>query len=157
MERLVSAIEANPDQQLVRISMAGIEMLDGSFASEAIVELIRRYMGKKGICLVDFEDSEGIFNLDLAARNVGVPVAIWDGKTIKMVGGEPSPGNREALAYALSLPKAKAAEFAEQSKANISIANASTKFKQLWEQGFLMRSEGAADSGGVEFEYRRIG
>src|SRR3546814_15788068 len=74
-----------------------------------------------------------------------------------MVGGEPSPGNREALAYALSLPKAKAAEFAEQSKANISIANASTKFKQLWEQGFLMRSEGAADSGGVEFEYRRIG
>src|SRR3546814_15641397 len=82
MERLVSAIEANPDQQLVRISMAGIEMLDGSFASEAIVELIRRYMGKKGICLVDFEDSEGIFNLDLAARNVGVPVAIWDGKKI---------------------------------------------------------------------------
>src|SRR3546814_1745603 len=71
-------------------------------------------MGKKGICLVDFEDSEGIFNLDLAARSVGVPVAIWDGKTIKMVGGEPSPGNREALAYALSLPKAKAAEFAEQ-------------------------------------------
>src|SRR3546814_3598446 len=78
MERLVSAIEANPDQQLVRISMAGIEMLDGSFASEAIVELIRRYMGKKGICLVDFEDSEGIFNLDLAARNVGVPVATWE-------------------------------------------------------------------------------
>ncbi len=42
-------------------------------------------------------------------------------------------------------------------KAGLSIANASTKFKQLWEQGFLMRNESVADSGGVEFLYQRIG
>ena len=39
----------------------------------------------------------------------------------------------------------------------MSIANASTKFKQLWEQGFLLRQESVADSGGVEFVYQRIG
>jgi predicted transcriptional regulator len=31
------------------------------------------------------------------------------------------------------------------------------KFKQLWEQGFLLRRESVADSGGVEFVYQRIG
>jgi predicted transcriptional regulator len=30
------------------------------------------------------------------------------------------------------------------------------KFKQLWEQGFLLRQESSADSGGVEYLYRLI-
>jgi predicted transcriptional regulator len=30
------------------------------------------------------------------------------------------------------------------------------KFKQLWEQGFLLRQESTADSGGLEYVYRRI-
>ena len=39
----------------------------------------------------------------------------------------------------------------------MTIANASMKFKQLWEQGFLLREESAADSGGMEYVYSRIG
>ena len=31
------------------------------------------------------------------------------------------------------------------------------KFKQLWEQGFLLRQESTADTGGVEYVYHRIG
>lgn len=156
LERLISFVESKPGQQLFRISMEDVDRIDASFASEAIVELIRRYRGSKGICLVDLDDSEVRFNVDLAAAKVNVPVAIWNGTTIEMIGGAPSSGNREALEFALKRPQARAAEFAE-SGANVSIANASTKFKQLWEQGFLMRSEGAAESGGVEFLYRRIG
>ena len=152
----MSFIEARPAQQMFKISMEEVERIDASFASEAIVELIRRYRGSKGICLVGLEDAEVRFNIDLAAARVGVPVAIWNGKSIEMIGGQPSQGNREALEFALARPQARAAEFAD-SGANVSIANASTKFKQLWEQGFLMRSESAADSGGVEFLYRRIG
>lgn len=136
--------------------MEGVEQIDASFASEAIVELIRRYRGSKGICLVDLDDPEIRFNIDLAAARMNVPVAVWNGKSVEMIGGQPSAGNREALEFALARSQARAAEFAEAS-ANISIANASTKFKQLWEQGFLMRSESAAESGGVEFVYRRIG
>lgn len=136
--------------------MEGVERIDASFASEAIVELIRRYRGSRGICLIDLSDAEVRFNIDLAAARVNVPVTIWNEGKAEVIGGQPSPGNREALEFALSRHQVRAAEFADVS-ANMSIANASTKFKQLWEQGFLMRMESAADSGGVEFVYRRIG
>lgn len=154
-EKLVSFVEEHPAQQLFRLSMEGVRQIDASFASEAIVELIRRYRGTKGICLVDLIDPEVRFNIDLAAARVSVPVAVWNGNTVQMIGGQPSQGNREALEFALKRPYARAAELADTM--NFSIANASTKFKQLWEQGFLMRTESAADSGGVEFLYRRIG
>ncbi len=154
-DKLVSFVEANPGQAVFRLSMEGVEQIDASFASEAIVELVRRYRCNKGICLVDLLDPELRFNIDLAAARVNVPVAIWNGNVIEMIGGQPSQGNREALEYALKRPYARAAELADT--LSLSIANASTKFKQLWEQGFLMRSESAADSGGVEFLYRRIG
>lgn len=155
LEKLVSYVESKSGQQSFRISLEGVKQIDASFASEAIVELVRRYRGAKGICLVDLADPEMRFNIEVAAERVNVPVAIWKDGSVEMIGGKPSPGNREALQFALERHQARATEFADQ--ANFSIANASTKFKQLWEQGFLMRSESAADSGGVEFVYRRIG
>jgi hypothetical protein len=60
------------------------------------------------------------------------------------------------LSFALTRGQARAAEFAE-AKTGMSIANASTKFKQLWEQGFLLRRESVADTGGIEFIYHCIG
>ena len=120
---------ARIDQRAAKVSMAGVERLDASFASEAIV--------------------------DLAAERIGVPITVWDGTEVAVIGLKPSAGNREALEYALSRAEVRTAAFADV--ARISIANASTKFKQLWEQGFMMRTEGAADSGGIEFLYRRIG
>jgi hypothetical protein len=153
--KLVSHLESLPTQRMVKISMEGVERMDASFASEAIVEVISRYRKSKGICLVDLSNSAIRLNIDLAAERVGVPVTVWNGKEIEMIGLRPSSGNREALDYALGQSEVRAATFADL--VGISIANASTKFKQLWEQGFLMRVEGAADSGGVEFSYQRIG
>jgi hypothetical protein len=80
---------------------------------------------------------------------------VWDGDRVRVIGVEPSQGNREALSFALSRPIVRAAEFA-QAVPDMLIANASTKFKQLWEQGFLLRREATAESGGVEFVYYRI-
>lgn len=154
-ERIVTFIEDRPNQQVFKLSMEGVKQIDGSFFSEAIVAVLRRYRGTKGICLVDVTDQDILFNLDTVAARAGVPVPVWIDGSIEIIGGQPSQGNRDALQFALERPQARAAEFAE--KAGFSIANASTKFKQLWEQGFLMRSESAADSGGVEFVYRRIG
>lgn len=154
-ERLVSAISTGGERRLVKLSMEGVEQIDASFASEAIAEVIGRYRKKIGICLVDLSD-EGIrFNIDMAAAHVDVPVTVWNGAAVDILGAKPSSGNREALSYALERREVRASEFADV--ASISIANASTKFKSLWDNGFLMRVETAADSGGVEFLYRRIG
>jgi predicted transcriptional regulator len=70
------------------------------------------------------------------------------------VGLQPAQGTVDALQFALVKPEVRAAEFAAVS--GTSITNASTKFKQLWDQGFLLRQERNAESGGVEFLYRRI-
>lgn len=155
LDRLITAIDAHPGQ-VVKLSMEGIDRIDASFASEAIVELVRRYRGKKGICLVDLPDAEVRYNIVAAAEHVAVPVMVWDGKKGEVIGSEPSAGNRGAFEFAMARSEARAAEFAE-TMGKMSIANASTKFKQLWEQGFLLRSESAADSGGVEYLYQRIG
>lgn len=155
-EKLVSFVEGHPAQALFKLSMEGVERIEASFASEAIVELVRRYLGIKGICLTELSNEENRFNIDLAASRMNVPIAVWNGRAVDIIGSRPSSGTREALEFALSRTESRAADFVGVNP-KVSIANASTKFKQLWEQGFLMRSESAADSGGVEFLYRRIG
>jgi hypothetical protein len=157
LEQLLAHIEARPEKRVFRVSMDGIEQMDASFASEAIVGLIRRYRGEKGICLENLSlTSEVAMNIDLAAEKAKIPVVVWNGRSGEVLGWKPSSGNRPAFEFALKRPQARAAEFAETVD-KMSIANASTKFKQLWEKGFLLRSESAADSGGVEFVYERIG
>jgi hypothetical protein len=154
--RLLDFVEANPDVMVFRVSVKGVRRIDISFASETLVELARRYRGSKGFCLVDLDDADMTENWEAAAAKKSQPLMVWVGNKGRIIGASPSEGNREAMAFALKRPNARAAEFAED-RPGMSIANASTKFKQLWEQGFLLRRESAADSGGVEFVYQRIG
>ena len=94
-------------------------------------------------------------NIAAAAERMGVAVTIWNRDRVIVAGRAPSSGNRVALDYALARAEVRTSEFAHT--AGISVANASTKFKQLWQQGFLLRQDGLASSGGPEFRYRRIG
>jgi hypothetical protein len=154
-QRLLRSVEETPGTLVFRISMKEVQRVDISFASETIVELARRYRGTKGFCLVDLTDPDLIENLDAAAARKKQPLLIWAGTSARLIGGDPTQGCREAYQFALGRPQTRAAEFAE-AKQGMSIANASMKFKQLWEQGFLLRQESSADSGGVEYVYRRI-
>jgi len=153
--RLLEFVEANPGVSVFKVSMEGVFRIDISFASETVVELARRYRGVKGFCLINIGDIDMVENIDAAALKKSQPLVIWSGKHARLIGPEPSRGNRDALAFALSRPQVRAAEYAEATP-SMSIANASTKFKQLWEQGFLLRRERVAESGGVEFVYQRI-
>ena len=155
-QRLLEFVESNPGVMVFRVSMEGVRRVDISFASETLVELARRYRGVKGFCLVDLDDVDMIENWEAAAAKKSQPIVLWVGNEGRVIGAEPSQGNRDALLFALSRPQVRAAEFAEATP-GMTIANASTKFKQLWTQGFLLRSEHTSGSGGVEFVYQRIG
>lgn len=155
-QRMLDFVESSPGTIVFKISMKDVKRIDISFASETIVELARRYRGAKGFCLIDLIDEDLVENLDAAAAKKEQPIMLWRGKSARPIGIEPSQGNREAFEFALGRAQSRAAEFASEKKA-MSIANASMKFKQLWEQGFLLRREAAAESGGVEFIYHRIG
>lgn len=154
-QRLLAFVESSPGQPVFRVAVEGVRRLDISFASETLVELARRYRGSKGFCFTDLADADMEENWDAAAMRKTQPLTTWLGGDVDILGVKPSQGNRDALTFALARQAVRAAEFAEATPA-MSIANASSKFKQLWEQGFLLRQESAADTGGVEFLYSRI-
>lgn len=154
-QRLLDFVEGNSGVLVFRVSMKDVQRLDISFASETIVELARRYRRSKGFCIVDLIDKDLIENVSAAAEKKEQPLLIWRDRSASLIGSQPSEGTREAFQFAMGKVQARAAEFAAQK--GLSIANASMKFKQLWEQGFLLRKESTADSGGVEFVYQRIG
>ncbi len=155
-QRLLDSVEASPACSVFRVSMRGVDRSDISFASETLVELARRFRGSKGFCLVDLADPDVKENYEAAATRKAQPLVVWTGGTATVIGAQPSQGTREALEFALQRPNTRATEFASE-KPGMTIANASMKFKQLWENGFLLREESTADTGGVEYVYSRIG
>lgn len=154
-QKLIAFIESKPGIMIFKVSLTGIKRLDISFASETVIELARRYRGQKGFCFVDLNDLDMRENWDAAASRKGQPIMVWEGQKGQVIGVEPSRGTLDAFKFSLERERTRATEFAASTPA-ISIANASTKFKQLWEQGFLLRREDVAESGGVEFTYYRI-
>ncbi len=152
--RLLDFVEENSGTMVFKVSLDGVRRLDMSFASETLVELARRFRRTKGFCLVDLVDKDIAENIDAAAEKKDQPLLLWEGKSARVIGGAPSEGAREAFQFAMGRPECRASEFAIQK--GISIANASMKFKQLWNKGFVLRRESTADSGGIEFVYRRI-
>jgi hypothetical protein len=154
-QRMLRFVEDSPGILVFKVSMKGVNRLDISFSSETIVELARRFRTRKGFCLIDLTDQDLIENLGAAAEKKEQPMLVWQGRSADLIGAVPSEGTREAFSFAMGRPECRAAEFAHSR--NVTISNASMKFKQLWEQGFLLRREANAGSGGVEFVYQRIG
>jgi hypothetical protein len=153
--KLMQFIEGHPGTLVFRVTLKGVRRVDISFASETIVELARRYRGTKGFCFVDLKDPDQQENWNAAAERSRQPLFKWDehGRPTIM-GLQPNQGVSDALQFALQRDEARAAEFAASLR--VSITNASNKFKQLWEQGFILRREAAAESGGMEYVYTRI-
>lgn len=155
-QKLISFVENHPGVMVFKVSLSGVRRVDISFASETVVEVARRYRGSKGFCFIDLTDADMLENWEAAAERKQQPVMVWDNGVGRVVGMQPSQGNQAAFDFALKHSRSRAADFAVATP-SMSIANASNKFKQLWQQGFLLRREETAGSGGVEFAYYRIG
>lgn len=153
--KLIEFVESHPGVLIFRVSVEGVNRVDISFASETLVELARRFRGRKGFCFIDLVDSDMLENWEAAAERKSQPLLIWRGEEGRTIGLSPSQGNASALTFALKREFTRATEFVSATP-GMTIANASMKFKQLWDQGFLLRRENVAESGGVEFVYFRI-
>jgi hypothetical protein len=154
--KLINYVEAHSGVMIFRVSLEGVKRVDISFASETIVELARRFKGKKGFCFINLNNSDMVENWEAAAERKAQPLIIWQAKEARVIGVQPRVGLLGAFNFAMKQPQSRAAEFAAATP-GMTIANASNKFKLLWEQGFLLRREDMAGSGGVEFVYYRIG
>jgi hypothetical protein len=152
---LKARIEEGPADELFCLSLKNVRQMDVTFAGVVIAGTVKHYLGAKGICLTDLADLDLAENIAAAAHRAGVPIAAWNGQVGQILGPAPTAGTRDALAFAMERPDVRARDVAEAHK--LSVANASTKLKQLWEQGYLLRGEGSAPSGGTEYVYCRIG
>jgi hypothetical protein len=152
--KLIDFVEGNPGVMIFQISLEEVMRVDISFASETVIELARRFRGNKGFCFINLTDPDMLENWDAAASRKNQPILVWEKDKGRVIGVHPSQGNLAAFTYALERQRTRAAEFAKEK--DMSITNASTKYKQLWEQGFLLRREDQAESGGVEYTYYRV-
>jgi len=119
------------------------------------VRLAAHERRQRGFCLVDITDQDLLTNWWAAAICHGQPLFVWnDGILFRRLGPSSSAGLREMLEYVLGVPVARTSEAA--ATLNLKVPNASNKLKQLWIEGFILRREQSAESGGVEYEYLRI-
>jgi hypothetical protein len=140
---------------MIRISLDGVKRTDISFPREAVVELARSYRGQRGFCLTDASDPDLLDNWDAAASKLEQPLFVWNnGAVFRRLGPQPSAGLREMLEYVLSVPVARTSEVA--TALHLKVPNASNKLKQLWREGYILRREQSANTGGVEYEYSRL-
>lgn len=153
--KLIDFVESHPGVPVFSISLEGVKRLDISFASETVVELASRYRSRKGFCFIDLNDPDMMENWEAAAERKRQPLMVWKEGGSHTLGLKPTQGTAVAFQFAIQRQAVRASEFAAANP-DISIANASMKFKQLWQQGFLLRRENVAESGGVEFVYHRI-
>jgi hypothetical protein len=147
-QKLAAAIAARPDVGLFRLSLQNVKRLDVTFAAAAIVGLIEEHRTRARLCLVNLADADLIENIAAAAGRAQVPVTIWTGEGVQVLGLTPGSAGHDALAFALARPQGvRAADFARA--AGVSIANASSRFKQLADRG------GSAAQRGLSEERRR--
>ncbi len=142
------------DGAILNISLEGIEHLDVSFARSAFIEFARSVRTHRGLCFTS-GSTDIVENLDAAALKYEQPLVLWlpSGK-YHILGPQPSIGLREMLDYVFTTPLARTSEAA--AALHLKVANASNKLKALWQEGYVLRREQSADSGGIEYVYVRI-
>ncbi len=154
-ERLRAVVEAHPAKEIIRISLAGVKRTDITFPRESVIELAKHYRGRRGFCLIDANNRDLLDNWDAAASRQEQPVMVWnEDRLCRILGPEPSAGLRDMFGYVLSVPVARTSEAA--TSLGLKVPNASNKLKQLWQEGYILRYEQSASSGGIEYDYSRI-
>jgi len=150
-QKLQQYINARPDVDLFRISLDGTRRLDVTCAAAGLLAVVRHYRGTRAICLINLADRDVLENIAAVADRMKVPVTVWNNGEGQVIGLAPDSVLHHAKSFALSRPEVRAGEYAAAS--GLSVTNASSRLKQLWEKGLLLRNEVIAKSGGAEYLY----
>jgi len=152
--KLADFIGRHPNVSVFGISLEGIEATDASFPRESVISVAKLYRREKGLFLEDLDDQDLIDNWRYAAQAKGQPLVIWRGETFEVIGPEISSSSRDLLSYVLAHRSVLASQVAAD--LDLSVQNASTRLKKLVEDGYILRVEDIASSGGIEYKYVAI-
>lgn len=152
--KLSDYIDAHPTVDIFGISLAGIEATDASFPRESVISVAKRYRGSKGIYLEQIQERDILDNWKYAADAMDQPLVFWNKGKYEILGPKITSSGRELIDYILTKGSVLASQVADD--LGITVQNASTRLKKLVSQGYILRSEDVADSGGIEFIYKAI-
>lgn len=152
--KLVDFVERHPHTEVFGISLEGIQASDASFPRESVVSLAKHFRSERGVFLTDLHDRDLIDNWNYAARAKEQPLIIWTDSSFEIIGPEINQATRTLVEYVLEKRSVLASQVAVD--LNLSVQNASTRLKRLVSDGYLLRVEEVADSGGIEFKYQAI-
>lgn len=150
--KLVDFVEAHPLQKVLGISLEGIAATDASFPRESVISLAKLYRGERWFFLQDFASRDLIDNWRYAAKAKEQPLFIWHGDDFEIIGPDVNSATEELIRYVVKNGTVTASKVAAD--LNLTIHNASTRLKRLVSDGYLMRTEEVAPSGGKEYLYR---
>lgn len=152
---LLAEIEKLGHVNVVGVSFRGLEGADVSFLREALVYAIKRYRKEISFFVSDLPDEDIVANLQAAAISGGEQVTYWSDEGCRFLGPEPSTSSKLLLDFIATHRSSTTANVAEA--LSISVQNASTRLKRLYEEGYVMRVEETAESGGREYVYKVAG
>ena len=139
---------------IVQISLQGVERMDVTYAGE-LVRLVRQERMQRGFCLSSLTDQDLLTNWHAAALVLCQPLGVWNDEAFfRQLGPLPSIGLHEMFEYVQGREVSRTREAA--TALHLNVPNASNKLKQLWQEGYILRRELSATSGGIEYEYLRI-
>lgn len=152
--RLADFVQSYPGVRVFGVSLSDIEATDASFARESVISLAKQLRGERGIFLTDIHSRDLIDNWSYAALAKGQPLVIWDGPNFEVIGPEMNQSTKTLVEYVLRKGAVTTSQVAADLQ--VSVQNASTRLKNLVLQGYFLRVEEAAESGGIEFKYLAI-
>ena len=154
VRKLSDFVHQHQEVNVFGISLNGIGATDASFPRESVVSLAKQLRGEKGFFLQDLSNRDLIDNWDYAAKAKDQPLVIWDKSEFEIIGVEMSVSTAGLLEYVLRNGSVLASQVAAD--LDLSVQNASTRLKKLVADGYIMRTEDVAESGGIEFQYAAI-
>lgn len=155
--KLVDYVDERPDIRVFGVSLAEIEATDASFPRESVVSAARHYRCERGFFLIDVKTRDMVDNWRYAAVAKEQPLVIWYPKNeFEIIGPEDkvSSATLSLVSYVLQQCVTTASQVALEF--DMTIQNASTRLKKLYTQGYILRSEVVAETGGIEFRYEAI-
>ncbi|RQV78342.1 winged helix-turn-helix transcriptional regulator [Burkholderia anthina] len=153
-QKLSEFISKHPDACVLGISLEGIEATDASFPRESVLSVAKQFRRERGLFLEHLDDRDLIDNWKYAAQAKEQPLVIWRGDSFEVIGPDMSSSSRELLNYVLKHRSVLASQVAAD--LDLSVQNASTRLKKLVDDGYILRVEDIASSGGIEYKYIAI-
>jgi predicted transcriptional regulator len=152
--KLIDHINQLSNISLIKVSLKKIKEIDISYSRETIVSVAKYYKGEKGLYITDVENDDIVENIHFACIAKSQPLLIWTSDTYKVLGEPLSAPNQALLEVVLKKKITTTTNVAKE--LDISVQNASTRLKKLVDEGYILRTEVSAESGGKEYIYTAL-